>query len=501
MPESLEDEERFTVFKRQPTSALADADWRPRPPASTNTSPPAIVPSDSEQTDPRVMKRERWILLRRGHLLSFAGLFLFTVLLYFRPYELFPNLAYTKGIAYWVAAATLLVFLPSQFVAEGNLTARPREVNLVLLLTLAALLSVPLAIDRPEAWQAFTDYLKVVLMFIVMVNVMRTRRRMMIIMLLSLAVGCLVSVGAINAYHLGLFTDNGQRVKGLIGGMFENSNDMALHLVIMTPLASALIFSSRNIFIKLLFAAMAVLMIAGNVVTLSRGGLLGLTGALGVLLWKLGSRHRLLVFGLALSIVFSLIVFMPGMMIERIASIYDPSSDMSASGSALGREALLYRSIVVMLRHPLLGVGMGNFHNLATTNQVTHNAYTQIGADVGIPAMVLYTLFILAALKRTQGIEQETLAEEHHSHYYYLSIGLQASLIGYMISSFFLSVGHLPYLYYLVGYAVCLHRIYEARTRPVIKLAATTEQQTKSDAGAERNWRLPLSKPESVSSQ
>ena len=44
------------------------------------------------------------------------------------------------------------------------------------------------------------------------------------------------------------------------------------------------------------------------------------------------------------------------------------------------------------------------------------------------------------------------------TRFYYLSIGLQASLVGFMVSSFFGAVAYQWYVYYLVGYAVCLHR-------------------------------------------
>jgi hypothetical protein len=37
---------------------------------------------------------------------------------------------------------------------------------------------------------------------------------------------------------------------------------------------------------------------------------------------------------------------------------------------------------------------------------------------------------------------------------------MQASLVGYMVSSFFVSVAFYLYIYYLVGYAVCLRRLY-----------------------------------------
>src|SRR6266850_5829928 len=93
---------------------------------------------------------EKWIL-KKGHSLSFAGVFLFTALVYFRPYEYFPSLSWLSTSTFWVAIATLLIFLPTQLGLENRITARPREVNLVLLLLVAGALSIPFALDPAKA--------------------------------------------------------------------------------------------------------------------------------------------------------------------------------------------------------------------------------------------------------------------------------------------------------------------------------------------------------------
>jgi hypothetical protein len=47
-----------------------------------------------------------------------------------------------------------------------------------------------------------------------------------------------------------------------------------------------------------------------------------------------------------------------------------------------------------------------------------------------------------------------------NSRFYYLAIGLQASLVGFMVSSFFAAVAYTWYIYYLVAYAIAIRRIY-----------------------------------------
>jgi hypothetical protein len=59
---------------------------------------------------------------------------------------------------------------------------------------------------------------------------------------------------------------------------------------------------------------------------------------------------------------------------------------------------------------------------------------------------------------------RETASRPHRSQFYYLALGVQGSLVAYMFASFFLSVPFNWYVYYLVGYAVCLRRTYEAET-------------------------------------
>jgi O-antigen ligase len=419
--------------------------------------------------------KENW-LKRRGHALSYLGLFLFTAILYFRPYELIASLSSFTSMALVVAIATLVIFFPSQLLLEGNLSVRPRELNLLLLLCVTALLSIPTAISPVEAFNTFTDaFIKAVLMFVVMINVVRTSWRLKGLLFLGIAVSVYLSFKAIEDYQSGNLTVEGYRVAGSIGGMFSNPNDMALHLVTIFPIAIALMFTTRGVLRKFLYGASAVLMVAGVVVTFSRGGFLSLIGVAGVLGWKIGRKHRLTV---AVCMLVSLVAFMalaPGNYGERLGSIFDHSRD--AVGSAGARQELLIRSIQVALRHPLFGVGMGNFHIVSIKELVSHNAYTQVAAEMGLAATALYVMFMLTPFKRLRAIERETFAGRHDSRFYYLAIGFQASLVGYMIASFFASVAYLWYVYYLVGYSICLRRMYQ------ISLDAQRERAAAGNSG------------------
>jgi O-antigen ligase len=122
---------------------------------------------------------------------------------------------------------------------------------------------------------------------------------------------------------------------------------------------------------------------------------------------------------------------------------------------------------------------MGNYATqMSYHSQVAHNAYTHVAAEMGMAALVCYTMFIVTPLKKLGQIARETFSTRSRSKYYYLAIGLQASLLGYMVSSFFASVAYIWYVYYLVGYAVCLRRLYEAETGKEVVLAKDDGERT-----------------------
>jgi hypothetical protein len=437
-----------------------------------------IVPSTSERAEvnvrvaegdtvggkaPASLPTEFWNL-RQGHTFTFVVLFLYTTIAYFRPYELSSAFSWTEVLPYWMALAMVVIFIPSQLTLEGSLTARPREVNLVLLLTLTALLSIPLAASQADAWAMFNKvFIKTIIVFLVMVNVVRTEGRLKSMIFLAFAAGFVMSAMALQNFGSGSANLDGFRAKAAINNMFGEPNAMALHLVTMIPTAIALFLASRTPLKKLLYGGGAVLMIAGNFATQSRGGFLGIVAGGSVLAWKLGRRNRFLMIGVIVLAVAATLAFAPGGYGGRMATIFNPSAD--PNGSATARRELLKRSLTVALYNPVFGIGMGNFPIVGIRGQVSHNAFTQVAAELGLTAFALYILFIVSGYKRLLQIERETIGDKRRSRQYYLSVGLQASLAGYLVASFFLSVAYDWNLYILVGYAICLHRVYETQVR------------------------------------
>ncbi len=220
-----------------------------------------------ETRDRELLGDENW-LKRNGHTLSYIGLYLFSIMVLFRPYELIPGLGFLSATAFYFAIATLAVYIPTQFATEGNLTMLSTEVKAVIALAAIALITMPIARDPGMAWEHFNDpFIKAVLIFIVMVNVIRTRGRLMGMMWLSLSIGVVLSYLALGMYMRGEMTVEGYRVGEVIGGMFENPNEMSMHLIMMIPIAVTLGLGTRSKAMKIVYFATAIIMLSANFVT------------------------------------------------------------------------------------------------------------------------------------------------------------------------------------------------------------------------------------------
>jgi O-antigen ligase len=182
------------------------------------------------------------------------------------------------------------------------------------------------------------------------------------------------------------------------------------------------------------------------------------------LVWKLARRNRAFFGAVALALVVAAVTLAPGAYRSRLATTSDDS--------AVARTDDLKRSILVTARHPLFGVGMGNYVLYSNSEHATHNSYTQVASEMGVIALFIYLGFLLTCFKGLSRVEQAAQTARRREPLYYLALGLQASLVGYMVVSFFASVAYQWYVYYLVAYAFSLQRL-----TPILKPQAIANKR------------------------
>jgi len=165
------------------------------------------------------------------------------------------------------------------------------------------------------------------------------------------------------------------------------------------------------------------------------------------------------------------VLAMPGGYAGRITSMFNIGDD--PTGSSQARRDLLDRAINVAVHHPLIGVGMGNFHIYSIHEQVAHNSYLEIAAELGIAGLAAYLLLIFTPLRSLRRIQRERAIQaagfarndpeaSRSREIHYLSIALQGVLFAYIVCSFFGSIQYQWFLYYPVAYAIALRRIHQS---------------------------------------
>jgi hypothetical protein len=392
------------------------------------------------------------------HSVAYAGLVLFTILLYLRPNELLP--IGTFPLVKILTIGTIAAFFVEQLGGGGPLSVMPRPFKYLLALAALSILSIPIGLDPSASFASFTDlFLKILLVFLLMINVVTSFRRLRLMMQVTVLCATFVAVLTLSDYVQGKNLVEGFRAAGALGGIFGNPNDLALALNVLLPIAVCLILSRPSPFSKLLYLACVVLMAAASVVTYSRAGLLTIAIAGAFFLVELGRRYPA-AWGVGALGVAGLLVASPG----RLFTIFDSAGGGSATAaeSANARWGLVMRSIEVAGANPirwLFGVGIDNFHIVSNKELVNHNAYLQVFNEIGLPALIFYILFLASVIKITTVIIKRYRRAQGFRQVWLTATAIRASLIAYIVGSFFASVAFLWYLYYPAAFAVCLQQL------------------------------------------
>jgi O-antigen ligase len=415
------------------------------------------------------------------HTMAFVGVYLFTFLLYLRPNELFPEIFGTLPIIKFIAIGTVVAYIASKMSSGEPLTIWPTEVKMVMVLVGLSFALMPFSPAPGESWEFFNDtFSKVVIVFILMVNLLDSHKRLFSLFKLLLIGGVWIAYGAIQVYIEGKYMlrhrSGISRIAGVGGGMFGNPNDLANALVMLIPLAIALGLCRKG-FMRWVYFGVAGFLSIAVLITFSRGAFLGLVALSAFLMFKLFRGKRIkMVFIASMAVVF-LMVAAPGGFGNRISTIFDQDKDKT--GSASERQELLKRGLLIAAARPL-GVGLANYHMFSLREQKAHNGYIEISGELGLLGLFAYLVINFKPLSRLRKLERELEAstDGRSSNTYYLCISVQAVLVAYVVCSMFASIQYFWYLYYPVAYAIGLCRVYEREGyRPTVNLSIVAAPQ------------------------
>jgi O-antigen ligase len=398
----------------------------------------------------------------------FAWLALFILVLYTRPQDLVPPLgALRLAFLFGFGAAALHA---SDAMRRGAPLVRPdRETYLMGALLALGAASIPFSLWPGGSFAVLVDrVVKMALAYVLIAHLVDTPGRVRVLLTVLVGAGVYLAVGSIYLTATGQASEHYLgRGAGLVGGMFKDPNDLALTLVIMIALAGFLLLSTRRTAARLLYGGAIAVMLAGVMLTFSRGGILALLAAAAVGVRRLARHGRGVAVGGLLVLGVLVVALKPQGLEERMTSIVTREGD---TGSIEARLTTLRNGVEILLEHPAVGVGLGNFrlaegekHGGVGKWNEAHNTFLQIGGELGWAGLAVYLALVVCALLNARAAAQAAARQPRVAA---LAHAVETALVGFLAGAMFLSQAYTWHFYILLGLTVALRRMAEGGRGP-----------------------------------
>ena len=378
-----------------------------------------------------------------------------------RVHQLFPVLSLFKPVTVaGVLAIALCLIDRAPRRAVGPLQLRATRYMIALVVWVA--LSVPGALWPGGAFATFLDFVKTILISLVIISAVRNLRDVERLMLVYF-VGAVIFAAVVLARMDFQLAAEG-RMERLY---FYDSNDFATYIVTALPLGLYFASSERRRWIRWAAWAGIALLAAGFIWTGSRGGFLAFTAVIAYFLLRYTSVKQSWRWSAVAVIAVVVTVIAGDTYWERINTVLHPTRDYNLT-SDQGRVQIWRRGVGYMMDHPVLGVGAGNFPRAEGTLSPLvrrtpvgrsvkwgppHNSYVQVGAELGVVGLLIFAAFLInvfRALSRLRALGGSNAR---------LAQSLTASLIGFVVGAFFLTLAYHDMLYMLTGFALGLRQV------------------------------------------
>lgn len=349
--------------------------------------------------------------------------------------------------------------------------------KLLTLFTVWFILCIPMAIWRGGSFEVFTDtwsrsYLSYILTAGLIFTVAQSRKAFHTIA---------YSVGFLAVLALGLhYYDRAGRLC-LPGGRMGNANEFGFTLLVGLPFLGFMFLHGHGVR-KATAVVLGVAVLIAVAKTGSRACLLG-AGMLVLFAFFQASKAGRAKLAIATPILLVLLLMiLPSQIRGRYTTLFSnrnqaSETEQSAAGSAEARLVTLKDSIWLTILHPFSGVGPGNFpvaqNSLAISRgelkgqwHVTHNTYTELSSEMGIPGLVIYLAFLYQCWKvPTAMIRRKTTSGELRV----MAETVRAALVTLMTVAAFDSLSYNTNIPILAGLVTALGFIAQTqRSRPKV---------------------------------
>ncbi len=416
---------------------------------------------------------------------DYLWLVAFTAILFFRPQDQVPPLEILH-----LAELTAIFGLAAMAVRRLGKGQPIAYVNTDLIGVIALggviLMSVPFSIWPGGSAKVFTDiYVKIILIFALMMSTLTSPKRIQQMTWVMIVASGYIAARAIFDYVRGVNLVEGNRVRGAVGGMFENPNDLALNLVTFLAPTMFIVIQDRRPSRRIFAALCAVVMVGAIVCTKSRSGFLGLLAMCAVVTFYTVRVRPGFVLAGVLACALAVPV-MPSSFWDRMDSIMNGEEDQTGSREA--RLRLFNQGLQVFADNPLTGVGAGQFKNYndPTVTQekwrVTHDVWLQVASELGLFGLLTFgflvvrsygaTLTSIRLLRRRRRGPPVPVTDSERVILDQNAKGMLAAMVGWTVCSMFASVAFNWTFYYVFALAVAGREVVTARLKTGVPVEA-----------------------------
>lgn len=359
---------------------------------------------------------------------------------------------------------TLLLGTIAVFMNEDMRGARVHGSKMVMLLIffLHVVVTILASSYPEEGFEALPLLISWIAAYVLITWAVNTERRMMFFYFLFLLFCLKMSQHGFKSWVMAGFSFNKEGVSGA-PGWFANSGEVGIQMCIFLPMSLYFVWAGwRNwTWLKRSFALLMPITAIGTVVaSSSRGAVIGSAMALLWMLSKSKYRTRGLI-GLAVVGVIVFLALPPEFMARFDTMGEDNSSKLRLEYWAWGWEATK--------DHPLLGIGYGNWipvysqflidSGIHRPPQVCHNIFIQASSELGFTGLFLVLLLIVSTFVLNARTRRVLPDAEPYRPLRLFSHGLDAGMIGFLVSAQFVTVLYYPYLWIAVALTVALHNV------------------------------------------
>ena len=382
--------------------------------------------------------------------MAFFCLLLYLIVLYLRPAEWIAVFYGWQLVdVTLMGAALFLAFRVA--LSRGGLVKVPHTLMMLGLFG-AVLLSHAANTYVGGLVSAFGAFGKLVVTYLVILYTVTTTRKFQVTLWVLIALTALLAYQGIQQAQTGY----GWAGQGLAEGgrirwisIFSDPNDLALAFVIVVPLLLSYLFKQRLFFgAKAVSSCLIALMLYGIYLTNSRGGVLGLMAAVVFYFIK---RSRWVVPGGIIGGVFATLIFLFAP--SRMGAISAQES------SAYGRLDAWYYGFGLIKSSPVFGVGYNMFTN--DYPLTAHNSFVLAASELGLIGLCLWVGLLYTSFK---GL---SLIQKHVPMLAPYAFGLQAGLVGFAATAFFLSRTYIEMPYMLCALSAALYHVAHTQTDAV----------------------------------